>query len=126
MKTRQSLVEQVREYLEFKRSCGYQLKAPGKELMLFARYADLTRSNGSLTTELIVKWAKLPQDADPRYWATRYDIVRRFAEYRFLFDQAAEIPPKGLLGPSKRRLSPYIYSDGEIAAFLQRVSKLPP
>jgi integrase len=126
MKTRQSLVEQVCEYLEFKRSCGYQMGTPGKELMLFARYADLTRSNGSLTTELIVKWAKLPPDADPRYWATRYDIVRRFAEYRFLFDPAAEIPPKGLLGPSKRRLSPYIYSDGEIAAFLQAASQLAP
>lgn len=126
MKTRQSLVEQVREYLEFKRSCGYQMGTPGKELMLFARYADLTRSNGSLTTELIVKWAKLPPDADPRYWATRYDIVRRFAEYRFLFDPAVEIPPKGLLGPSKRRLSPYIYSEGEIAAFLQAASQLAP
>jgi len=120
------MVEQVQEYLEFKRSCGYQLEAPGKELMLFARYAALVGHKGSLTTELVVRWAKLPQDADPRYWATRYDIVRRFAEYRFLFDPETEIPPKGLLGPSKRRLSPHIYSDGEITAFLQAASQLAP
>jgi integrase len=126
MRTRKSIVEQVQEYLEFKRSCGYQFEVPGKELMLFARYAVLVGHKGPLTTELVVRWAKLPQDADPRYWATRYDIVRRFAEYRFLFDPAAEIPPKGLLGPSKRRLSPYIYSDGEIAAFLQAASQLAP
>jgi len=126
MKTRQSLVEQVQEYLKFKRSCGYQLEVPGKELMLFARYAALTDHQGPLTTELTVRWAKLPKDADPIYWAKRYDIVRRFAQYRFLFDPATEIPPKGLLGPSKRRLSPHIYSDGEIAAFLQAASQLTP
>jgi integrase len=94
--------------------------------MLFARYAALAGHKGPLTTELAVRWAKLPQDADPRYWANRYEIVRRFAEYRFLFDPATEIPPKGLLGPSKRRLSPYIYSDGEITAFLQAASQLAP
>ena len=126
MKSRQSLVEQVQEYLKFRRSCGYQLEAPGKELMLFARYAALTSHKGPLTTELAVRWAKLPQDANPRYWATRYEIVRRFAEYRFLFNPATEIPPKGLLGPSKRRLSPHIYSDEEIAALLQAASRLTP
>jgi len=126
MKSRQSIVEQVQEYLKFRRSCGYQLEAPGKELMLFARYAALTSHKGPLTTELAVRWAKLPQDANPRYWATRYEIVRRFAEYRFLFNPATEIPPKGLLGPSKRRLSPHIYSDEEIAALLQAASRLTP
>ena len=34
--------------------------------------------------------------------------------------------PKDLLGPSKRRLSPHIYSDKEIAALLQAASKLTP
>lgn len=126
MKNRKSLVEQVQEYLKFRRSCGYQLEAPGKELMLFAHYVEQTGHKGSLTTELAVRWAKLPQNANPRYWATRYDIVRRFAEYRFLFDPATEIPPKGFLGPSKRRLSPHIYSDEEIAAFLQAASQLTP
>jgi hypothetical protein len=126
VKKQQSLVEQVQEYLNFKRSCGYQLESPGKELMLFARYAALAGHKGPLTTELAVRWAKLPQDADPRYWANRYEIVRRFAEYRFLFDPATEIPPKDLLGPSKRRLSHHIYSAGEIAEFLQAASQLAP
>jgi integrase len=120
------MVEQVQEYLEFKRSCGYQLEVPGKELMLFARYAMRLGHHGPLTTDLVVSWAKLPQDADPCYWASRYGIVRRFAEYRFLFDPETEIPPKGLLGRSKRRLSPHIYSQAEITAFLQAASQLAP
>ena len=126
MKNRKSLVEQVQEYLKFRRSCGYQLEAPGKELMLFFFYVEKTDHMGPLTTELAVRWAKLPQDANPRYWAARYEIVRRFAEYRFLFNPATEIPPKGLLGSSKQRLSPHIYSDEEIAALLQAASRLTP
>lgn len=103
------MVDQVQEYLEYKRSCGYQLEAPGKELMLFARYAMRAGHHGPLTTDLVVRWAKLPQHADPCYWANRYNIVRRFAEYRFLFDPETEIPQKGLLGPSKKGLPPHIY-----------------
>jgi len=126
MRSRKSMVEQVQEYLKFKRSCGYQLEAPGKELMLFARYSMRIGHKGPLTTDLVVSWAKLPQDADPCYWASRYDIVRRFAEYRFLFDPETEIPPKGLLGPSKKRLSPHIYSQAEITSLLQAASQLAP
>jgi integrase len=126
MKARRRMVDQIQEYLEFRRSTGYQLESPGKELMLFARYADQTGHKGTLTTELAVRWAKLPQDADPVYWASRYNIVRRFAEYRFLFDPATEIPPKDFLGPSKRHSSPHIYSAGEIAAILQGASRLTP
>lgn len=120
------MVEQVQEYLKFKRSCGYQLEAPGKELMIFARYSTRVGHKAPLTTDLVVSWAKLPQDADPCYWASRYDIVRRFAEYRFLFDPETEIPPKGLLGPSKKRLSPHIYSQAEITSLLQAASQLAP
>lgn len=126
MRNRKSMVEQVQEYLRFKRSCGYQLEAPGKELLLFARYAARAGHNGPLTTDLVVRWAKLPQDADPCYWANRYDIIRRFAEYRFLFDPETEIPPKGLLGSSKKRLSPHIYSQAEKTSFLQAASQLAP
>jgi integrase len=126
MRRGKSMVEQVQEYLEFKRCCGYQLEAPGKELLLFARYATRSGHNGPLTTDLVVRWAKLPQDADPCYWAKRYDIVRRFAEYRFLFDSETEIPQKGLLGPSKKGLSPHIYSQAEITSFLQAASQLAP
>lgn len=126
MRNRKSMVEQVQEYLEFKRSCGYQLESSGKELLLFARYAMRAGHNGPLTTDLVVSWAKLPQDADPFYWANRYNIVRRFAQYRFLFDPETEIPQKGLLNPSKKGLSPHIYSDREIAALLQAASQLAP
>lgn len=126
MKSKQSIAQQVCQYLQFKRSCGYKFDAPGKELMLFAKYAELTGHKGSLTLELAVRWARLPENADRQYWAIRYDHVRRFSQYIILFYPDTEILPKGLLGPSKRRLPPHIYSEGEIAALLKAASRLTP
>lgn len=121
-----TMSELAQDYLVFKRNCGYQMRGEGAELLLFARYADQTGHRGPVTTEIAVRWAKLPETADPVYWARRYEVVRRFAKYRFLFDPHTEIPPKRLLGSSKRRLSPHIYSDEEIAALLQATSLLKP
>lgn len=126
MKSKQSIAKQVCKYLQFKRSCGYKFDAEGKELMLFAKYAELTGHKGPLTLELAVRWARLPENADRRYWAARYDYVRRFSQYIILFDPDTEILPKGLLGPSKRRLPPHIYSESEIAALLKAASNLSP
>ena len=126
MKSRQSIAEQVSQYIQFKRSCGYKFETQGKELILFAKYAELTGHKGPLTLELAVRWARLPENADRRYWAIRYGHVRRFSQYMILFDPDTEILPKGLLGKSKRRLPPHIYSEGEIAALLKAASGLSP
>jgi integrase len=126
MKNSPRMVEQAEEYLKFKRKLGYELRTEGKELLLFARYAEQAGHTGPLTTELVVQWAKLPEDADPVYWARRYNVVRRFAKYRFLFDAHTEIPPKSLLGSEKRRLPPHIYSNDEILSLVQAASQLRP
>lgn len=119
-----TMTELAQDYLEFKRNCGYQMRSDGTELLLFARYADQIGHKGPVTTEIVVRWAKRTKSTDPVYWARRYEVVRRFAKYRFLFDPHTEIPPKRLLGSSKRRLSPHIYSDEEITALLQASSQL--
>ena len=121
-----SMIKQAQQYLKFKRKLGYQLASEGKELLLFARYAEQIGHKGPVTTEIAVRWAKLPENADPVYWARRYEVVCRFAKHQFLFDSRTEIPPKRLLGSSKRRLSPHIYSHGEVAALLQAASRLKP
>ena len=126
MRRRSSVAALAEEYLSFRRDLGFALKIEGEELLRFARHADGIGHRGPLTTDLAVRWAKLPQEADPLYWARRLDIVRRFAKHRRLFDPATEIPPEGMLGPSYRRPRPYIYSDGEIAALLKAASRLGP
>jgi integrase len=126
VRRRSSLLALAEEYLAFRRKLGFALRIEGEELLRFAGYAEDIGHRGPITTELAVRWAKLPRGANPLYWARRLDIVRRFAKHRHLFDPANEIPPEGMLGPSYRRPRPYIYSEKEISALVQAASRLGP
>lgn len=126
MKTHSPMVNLAEEYLAVRRRLGYLLKIEGAELLRFARYADRGGHRGPITTELAVRWAKLPEHTDPLYWARRLDIVRRFAKARAVADPETEIPPDRLLGPSYRRPRPHIYSQDEIATLLDAAGKLGP
>jgi len=121
-----SMQELVQEYLEHRRKLGYALKVEGAELLRFARFADEAGECEPLTVELAVRWAQLPRHAHPIYRARRLDMVRRFAKHRALFDSGTQIPPNGLLGPSYRRITPYIYSDEQVEDLLDAAAQLGP
>lgn len=121
-----AMLNAVDAYLASRRRLGYQLFIEGEELRRFAEYADAACHQGPITTELAVRWAKLPIKADPLYWARRLDMVRRLAEYQVMTEPDTEIPPRGLLGPSYRRPAPHIYSPHEINALLQEAARLGP
>src|SRR5262245_5108105 len=98
MTRRTSMACLAQEYLAYRRGLGFNLRIEGQLLLRFAEYADRTGHRGPLTTELAVRWARLPRDASPAYWARRLNIVRGFARHRAIFDPRTEIPPQGLLG----------------------------
>ena len=54
MKTSTNMMDQVEEYLAFRRNLGYALESDGKELILFARYADTIGHHGPLTKTLAI------------------------------------------------------------------------
>jgi integrase len=124
--TSHTMVDFVHDYLAARRSLGLALISHGKELLLFARYCEKIGHRGPITTDLAIRWARLPEGADPIYWASRLAIVRRFARYRALFDSETEIPPTGLLGPTKRRPTPHIYSASEIDKLLKAATEIKP
>lgn len=45
-------------------------------------------------------------------------MVRGFARYLQTVDPDAQVPPAGLLPARTRRVTPYIYSDADIAALI--------
>jgi site-specific recombinase XerD len=120
------MVELAWEYLTLRRQLGYALVTPGKALLAFARYADSTGHRGPVTIDLAVRWAKLPRNAKPDWWARRLQIVRGFAQHQRLFEPDTEVPPSNLLGPYFRRSTPHIYSDAEICALLRAAKDLGP
>jgi integrase len=120
------MVELAREYLAYRKSLGYQFQSAGQLLLRFAEYADQAGHQGPLTTELAVRWARLPSAASPGYLARRLTVVRGFAKYRAIFDPLTEIPSDCLLDSAHRRRTPHIYSDAELAALLDAARSLPP
>jgi integrase len=120
------MVHLVEEYLDYRRRLGFQLHTAGQMLLEFARYADRVGHTGPLTTELAVRWARLPVGASPLYQAQRLEVVCCFARHRAIFDPATEIPPERLLGSAHRRTDPYIYSEAELSTLLAAARRLPP
>jgi integrase len=118
------MVSLVDEYLAYRRRLGYQLRAEGQMLLEFARYADRSGHRGPLTSELAVRWARLPAKAAPLYQARRLEVVRCFARHRAIFDPRTEIPTEGLLGSAHCRTAPYIYSEAELSTLLAAARRL--
>jgi len=120
------MVKLAKEYLAYRRKLGFELQNAGQLLLQFAQYADRSGHRGSLTTQLAVQWAKLPRKASRSYLARRLDIVRGFAKHCAISDPNTEIPPENVFGPAYRRITPYIYTEAEIAALLAAARDLPP
>jgi len=115
----------VGEYLTIRRSLGYQLYS--HELLLNDFVAFLERTGAeTVTIELTVHWARLPQDAKPIWWARRLGVVRGFARYLATIDPRTEVPPRDVLPARAQRLAPYIYSQAETQALMAAAGALQP
>lgn len=121
-----TMLHRAEKYLAYRRDLGFQLRSEGRLLRNFARYADAQGYRGPLTTELAVRWARLPDTSAPLYWARRLEVVRCFARYLAISEPRTEIPAQGLLGSAHRRTPPYIYEETEITAMLRAARALRP
>ena len=121
--TTKTMTESAEEYLTLRRGLGFQLQTEGQLVLKFAAFADREHS-GSVTTQLALRWACLPEGASPLYCARRLEIVRCFTRFLAIFDEGTEIPPQGLLGRAHRRIAPHIYSDREISDLIAAAGQL--
>jgi integrase len=121
---KRTMLSRAQAYLAYRRALGYELQNEGVRLLNFARYTDGLGHRGPLTTELAIRWACLPPKADRRYWASRLEIIRRFARHLLLSEPKTQVPPRHLLGPAYRRNPPHLYSSGEIQHLLRHAGQL--
>lgn len=118
-----TLREALKKYLRLRRNLGFQLRGTASALRSFLAFAE--REGASyITTELALRWAQEPRQAQPATWAARLGMVRCFAVWLSATEQRTEIPPVGLLPYRYRRQRPYIYSDAEIEAIVRTASQL--
>ena len=71
-----------------------------------------------ITVDLALAWARLPQDGSPLWWAHRLTVVRGFARYLHVLDEAHEVPATDVLPWKSHRANPYLYTHAEIAALI--------
>lgn len=120
-----TLRKAVQDYFRMRRSLGYQLKDPESYLQKFVAFLE-KKGSPRITSRLALEWAKNSDSPNPAHWARRLGAVRRFAEYRKVFDPRTEVPPPGLLPHKYPRTPPYIYNAAEVLRIVQTARRLPP
>jgi len=118
-----TLREALKKYLTIRRKLGSQLRGVDRALRNFIAFAE-REGACYITTDLAVRWAQEPRQAQPATWASRLRMVRCFAVWLSATERRTEVPPAGLLPYRYRRQRPYIYSDAEIEAIVRAARQL--
>jgi integrase/recombinase XerD len=119
-----SLREAIGQYLALRRVLGFKLH---HETWWLPSFVSFLGEQGSdvITVELALRWAQLPTDVHPAWWARRLAAVRHFARYHRAFEPRTEVPSRDLLPHRRRqRQTPHIYTEGEILVLMQQASLL--
>ena len=114
----------IDDYLALRRRLGSALHEATRVLHLFARFAEQEGAS-RVTTDLARRWATHFPNLSPVSVHTRFQIVRRFAEWRHVTDPLTEIPPIDLLPARYHRKPPSLYQDADIDRLLEAARQLP-
>ena len=113
------------DYLRVRRRLGFEMPQDGRLLERFVEFLEQAGAE-RITTELALRWARMPAGAHPHYWRQRLSLVRGFARHLATIDPASEVPSKDLLPGTRQRLAPHIYTEQEIAALMAAAGRLRP
>ena len=115
----------MEDYLRLRRQLGFKLKTVGEILPQLVTYL-VAVGTSTLTAELAITWARLPQGVQASTWAHRLAAARGFARYLQTFDPATEVAPGGIWRSSTRRSTPYLYSYSDVRRLLDAARQLEP
>lgn len=119
-----ALADATADYLVVRRALGYKLDRSEKLLGQFVAYCD-QHGCTTVTTEVAVAWAQLPQGGSVWWWSQRLGVVRAFASWLQARDPATEVPPAGVFGPARSvRAVPYLYTEAEVGRLMDAASRL--
>lgn len=119
------MVHSVKEYLQLRRSLGFQMRSQGEMLLQFAKSLDRSGHRGPLTTEMALRWSNRPQLSRSTR-AKRLSAVRCFARYLAVRDGRTEVPDRSLVPKVCFRQRPHLYSPRELEQLLEATNRLRP
>jgi integrase/recombinase XerD len=115
-----TFAEHVDGYLRLRRALGFKLEEHARLLPKFATHLDAIGA-ACITVDLALGWAVEPiVPARSVVPAMRLLVVRGFARYMTGIDSRTEVPPTGLIRLHRRRRPPFIYSDEQVLALMER------
>ena len=116
----------VESYLAQKRRLGYSLVSEGRYLQGFADFAGEQGDGITLSVSLALRWANLAPSGSDISIARRFCLLRPFSRYLNSLGYDSIILPAHFIGPTHRRLPPYIFSDAEITELMEAANQLFP
>lgn len=118
-----ALAVALEDYLALRRSMGFKLARAGKLLAQFIAHCEAAGAE-TVTIQLALGWATLPEGGDQGWAAHRLSVVRGFAKHLALFDKRTEVPPADLLPGRSHRATPYLYSEDEVRRLMAAAQTL--
>lgn len=113
----------VDDYLALRRQLGVTLHEAGRVLTAFAGYAAQAHAE-YVTTALVLRWAAQLTHVSAATINGRFQVIRRFAQWRQLTDARTEVPPADLLPGRYRRRPPRLCREEDIPRLLTAARQL--
>jgi integrase len=120
-----TLSAHVEDYLRLRRALGYRLERAGQLLPQLVVYLEAAGAT-TVTSDLAIAWARLPERTQPNHWAARLAVARGFARYLQTIDPATQVPPPGVFPTRRHRPAPYLWSADDIGRLLETTRSLRP
>jgi integrase/recombinase XerD len=118
-----ALSAHVADYLRLRRALGFKLDRAAELLPQLVAYLEAAGVT-TVTSELAIAWARLPERAQPNHWAQRLAVARGFARYLQTLDPTAQVPPAGVFPTRRHRQNPYLWSAADIVGLLDAAGTL--
>lgn len=112
-----TLVQDLEDYLQLRRSLGHELAEAGWLLPGFVAYLD-DHGLATVTIEAALAWAQTSPSAATTMGARKMTAVRGFARYLSGVRPGTQIPPLGLMPHRRHWRPPFIYSSAQIEALM--------
>lgn len=116
----------VESYLAQQRQLGYLLVSEGHCLHDFAQFAARQETTPALTIELALNWANLAPSGSDIAIARRFSTLRPFSRYLYINGHGSVVLPSHFIGPTHRRLPPFIFTDSDIIRLMDATNQLLP
>jgi integrase len=103
---------------------GYKLRRAEKLLTQFVAFCETTSAE-TVTVEVALAWATLPEAASTTWVCHRLGVVRAFSRYLALVDDRNQVIPTNVVPHRPTRATPFPYSENQVLAMMSASRSFP-